>query len=443
MAAKSLISSYGDHVPRDKHQRLVSTPYGEGLIVRTSSRVAEGQSIVIYEMELTNWERSEGSHAKPATLFSPIKYPSVPVVVGCDALCSFGRGRVVEIREDSMVVIRLSSWRLAQRSQVTCFLQPEKVEVVRHKVIYEMTVAEKIDYALILKQDASKQFALKEYEAALRTYSKAIDTVRYVQHKSDSTNELRADLLVLMITCSNNAATCAMQIQSFEKASTFADMALTLIDALEGKKGLKIHTLLNKEGFDDSKLFGDWKVKSLLVLAKANFKKQNTQEALYFLKTAHSVVSKISSDGEPGKTMQAYTKDISKLYSVCKHKRQTEKEKEKKRAQAMFTSASGVSSGNEKDTSPEKQTDRPVVVKARNSVSPTSVADGEEDYTGLSLDKPSQSAKKRVTFSADVKPSQEEAEEEFYLWLGLVGVGVAAFGAVVGGMMLLSRPRSG
>lgn len=98
---------------------------------------------------------------------------------------------MTDIRDHQTVVVRISSWRLARRSVVTCFLSKDAVRVVRPHSIYEMNVHEKIEHAQELKEEASSRFAAKGYEEALKLYSKAVDAVRYVQHTSGSSNEIR------------------------------------------------------------------------------------------------------------------------------------------------------------------------------------------------------------------------------------------------------------
>ena len=93
---------------------------------------------------------------------------------------------------------------------------------------------------------AAALFAEKDYTAALETYARAVDAVRYVQHNKQSSNEVRADLLVVMVTCSNNAATCCLQLKQWTEACNYAKNTLVLIDALEEKYGMKIHTILTK-----------------------------------------------------------------------------------------------------------------------------------------------------------------------------------------------------
>jgi hypothetical protein len=125
-----------------------------------------------------------------------------------------------------------------------------------------MNVFEKVEYANDLKQQATAKFKKKDYHGALELFARAIDAVRYVQHEADSTNELRTDLIVVMITCSNNAALCSSKQDDWGRAAKFGENALVLIEALEEKGDKsKIKKILNSDGIGDSQLFGTWKVK--------------------------------------------------------------------------------------------------------------------------------------------------------------------------------------
>merc|ERR1712194_93214 len=120
-----------------------------------------------------------------------------------------------------------------------------------------MDAHEKVALAENQKLKATGYFTQKkDYDLALTTFASAVDAVRNVQHDHTSTNAVRADLVVVMVTCSNNAATFSIKLRKWDKASRFAKNALILVDALYGKRGKKIHTILNKEGTIDAKLFG-------------------------------------------------------------------------------------------------------------------------------------------------------------------------------------------
>lgn len=57
--------------------------------------------------------------------------------------------------------------------------------------VSKMNVHEKIEYAQDLKASATSNFSAKRYQEALDFYAKAVDTVRYVQHDTSSSNENR------------------------------------------------------------------------------------------------------------------------------------------------------------------------------------------------------------------------------------------------------------
>lgn len=269
-----LSAEMSGYIPEDKDQRIVQTPYGKGVIIRTRKNdVGSRTQNVMYEIEQVNSTKlkrerpdqiSSSRSTNPPMLYTPVKYPSITPEVGSDVLTKWGRGALIEIRDDAMKthVVKLSSWRLANRSRALCYISAQDCEVVRPKKIYDMDVFEKVDYANLLKQEATTKFKQKDYSGALESFARAIDAVRYVQHGVGSTNELRADLIVVMITCSNNAALCSSKQDDWERTAKFAENALVLIEALEEKGNKsKIKGVLNSDGIRDSQLFGTWKVK--------------------------------------------------------------------------------------------------------------------------------------------------------------------------------------
>jgi tetratricopeptide (TPR) repeat protein len=423
MAPPFDFGSSGAHVPEDKDQYVVDTPFGRGMVIRT--RRTDNGCIVMREYELTNWKPS--TDRRPALLFSPVDFPSIAPKVKDEVVTQFGRGTVVALSE-SRVEVRISNWRLAGRSVVTCYLAANAVKVVRPKLIYEMSIVEKIEFAQELKLKASEQFGAKMYEQALKTYATAVDAVRYVQHKLDSTNEVRADLLIVMITCCNNAGTCCKQLQRYDEAYKFGKNALVLNEALENKKGMKIHTLLNREGYSDAKLFAEWMVKSYLLMAGALYEQQkDTDECMEILKKAHETVAKYTAAEYASnqsfqmsvKSLLSSAKEIIRLYQACKARRKKEKEHEKKRARAMFASPKTTKEQMSVETPPEKPQER------QQASSPTSVIDGNDGPM-----------KRKVSFSADTKdengviPSSRDVENDtMYEYIGFVAI--AAIGAAL------------
>mmetsp|Transcript_11067 Transcript_11067/g.17055 ORF Transcript_11067/g.17055 Transcript_11067/m.17055 type:complete len:413 (+) Transcript_11067:70-1308(+) len=317
-------------IREDANQAMVATPYGRGLVVRS------GRDDGIREIQLTEWELTPSRSARRfrgAILYSPSDYPSVKILKGDDVICLWGRGKVSEIRPNGMVAVKLNSWRLAKRSLVNCYLRSSDVQVVRKKTQSEMTVYERVEFSKECKKLANEQFSQKSYEAALNKYSKAVDAIRYVQHDNCSSNEIRADLVMIMITSCNNAATCCRQLQRWEDCVKFAKNALVLLDALYQKRGLRIHTILNSDGFNDSKLFSEWKVKSYILIGRAHFAKHEYEDAMEALDAANRIITQAVAKTP---MLASQQKDVEKLVAHCTREKKIMKKKEKKRAQAMF-----------------------------------------------------------------------------------------------------------
>jgi len=355
--------------PEDADQAIVHTPYGRGLVIRT--RKSDG----IKEVQLLEWE-SFANPAKPQQqpfmMYTSVDYPSVTPRVGDDAVCQYGRGMVTQISRASAdganskgeppalkYSIALSSWRLNGRSTVTCHVTSPPPRVVRKHTVSEMDAHEKVTLARSQKTKATNYFSQKkDYNLALTTYASAVDAVRNVQHDYTSTNEVRADLVMVMVTCSNNAATCCIKLEKWDEASKFAQNALILLDALYGKKGKKIHTLLNKEGTIDAKLFGEWRVKSYLVVARSCLEGGGVDDAIGILKKARDVavgyideINKQTNSSKEGKaslkSLTSQVKVVRRLLVECSNKKKAAKKMEKRRAKAMF-------GGDKENTSPAK-----------------------------------------------------------------------------------------
>ena len=88
---------------------------------------------------------------------------------------------------------------------------------------------------------------------------------------------------------SHSVHTSCIKLKRWEEATRFAQNSLILLDALNAKKGLKIHSILNKEGIIDAKLFGEWRVKSYLVIARSFLERDDEEGALAVLKRAKLV----------------------------------------------------------------------------------------------------------------------------------------------------------
>mmetsp|Transcript_33111 Transcript_33111/g.51338 ORF Transcript_33111/g.51338 Transcript_33111/m.51338 type:complete len:456 (-) Transcript_33111:336-1703(-) len=433
----------------DKDKAVVSTPYGRGLVIRT--RHDKKSSVTMREIELTDWLKPETEKGpqRPNTLFSPTDFPSVAPKVGDDVKTTYGRGAVTDIRDDGILVVRISSWRLAGRSTVTCYISPNdiaNVKVVQPHKIYEMNVYEKVEHAQKIKADASAKFAAKSYVEALELYAKAVDTVRYVQHKKDSPNELRADLLVVMITCCNNAATCCMQLQDWDRAQKFGRNALVLLEALHEKRGnSKIHALLNRDGLEDSQLFGTWQAKSHILIARGLAEKHDTEEALKHVKKGLEMVTMYKKEGDTMyQQLKSQEKQLRKLHTACKERLKLEKKKAKKAAVKMFTNISEEKKDSEKEVNQQTTSHAKLGVvekKIAEVDSPEEIPPAELDSTTsdspeTESDQPSvlarrQEFKKQVSFADGSKPGVEPSFWEEHMEALILVAGVALGSALV------------
>mmetsp|Transcript_16151 Transcript_16151/g.46593 ORF Transcript_16151/g.46593 Transcript_16151/m.46593 type:complete len:532 (-) Transcript_16151:61-1656(-) len=514
----------------DKDQLLVQTPYGKGLVLRTRK---DG----VREVQLLEWEKTVRSSRlavkqygygskSSLKLYSTSDLKSVEPQRGDDVITPFGRGRVVNVvdvvikkkqahpnftpsgdhegeqsevdkrgtlqtpgecgvepRRLTKYQIELSSWRLAGRSKVKCFLFPRDVKVVRKKKLEEMNATERVEFAQRQKASAVSVFKEKQYQRALNLYAGAVDAVRFVQHDASSSNELRADLVEVMVTCSNNAATCCVQLGRWPEAAKFAQNAIVLLDALHNKRGMKIHTILNNDNcLCDAKLFGEWRVKSLLITARACAEKKEYEDAIDILKRARDIITLFCNNGGDNaneginatdamksvsvKHLQTQDKEVRKLLSACMERKKALKKKEKQRAQAMFgggkKASAGVSSGTsssltdqEVETDIEEEKKEAVLESCRgdkhppenartdketkemlakpvglnSSLRPTGVVSGAESKLEL---------KKNVSFSNVVEEreieSDDEEEDAWYeehkealLLLGAAGVATLSY----------------
>jgi tetratricopeptide (TPR) repeat protein len=421
--------AYGTaHIPEDRDQDVVRTPYGRAIVIRTrrggGDVASRSRKVVMREMELVDWTKlaessmhsndRSGRPQRPAVLYSPTDYPSVDPQVNDEVTCAFGRGTVVEIRrrpavQGDVVVVLISSWRLAGRSRVRCYLSQSAVRVVRHKRLYEKTVCEKVEHGQDLKGRANELFASKDYREALTLYAQAIDSVRYVQHKTDSSNETRADLIVLLVTCYNNAGMCCSQLNEpdlWDAAARYSGSAIILIDALEEKKGLKIHSVLLREGHTDVKLFGEWKAKALLLKARALMERRNsdTDEAQDLLKQAIGVIRSYpdGGGGASSPTLASMEREARRLHARCKEQRKKEREREKKRALKMFAEPSFEEEKKEK-SSPETSPPRSPV--------PSDAGCTTHSCSGGPNNDAFESRTKRVSFSEHVSERLYQPEE--------------------------------
>jgi hypothetical protein len=298
----NLFFSSGKGLQTSKGKLVYQTSDGQGAVIET--RRDKNGTISLYE-ERARTPSTESDECENYLA-------GVEPAIGHDVICSYGKGRIFGIRSaEKMVVVRLSSWRLAGSSRVTCYLSTSAVRVVGIKKLYEMSVQEKLEYARAVKGQAYNEFISKDYLAACQTYARAIEAMRCRDDDSlmdasfysddalsvssstsgSSSATKGTDLVLLMITCSNNAATCCSVIKKWDDAASFARQALALIAGLEAKRGNRMHKVLNKAFFTDAKIFGEWRVRGLLISARAAWGKHNAKGVIDITRSARQVIA--------------------------------------------------------------------------------------------------------------------------------------------------------
>jgi len=418
-----------------KKDSYYDTPFGRGLLYNTKDNVnktspdSEEELPKIHCMKLEDITLADGKH--PTLYTCQNNYSYCKPRVGDDVvLGTIGRGFVKDIRrkdgeEDDIVQVELRSWRLAGRScvqiyaPVSAFVNVDYDDattdvhhyiVVRKNRVFEMDIYERIEHAKELKKKAIPVFVTGDYVQALNWFAQAVHAVRMQQHSPDSTNEMRADLVEIMITCSNNSATCNAKLNRWEEAQQNARNALLIIDALENKRGLKVHKTLRQGGLSDLKIFGEWRIKSLLIIARAEGEQQEYSMAIVRLKKALSITRAGSHAG--AKVLPQLAKqdlEIRRLIQSYGERQKLIFTKEKARAKAMFGNAS---TSTKKDDNTLKTDQSHNEKKHSLEKSPTQTEGG-----GFNNDAPVQKSHDKIEDikeckDVDTDTSYNESEEE-------------------------------
>lgn len=397
---------------------IYDTPYGRSLLYNIKVNVNLKKSDdndetkkekvdidSIYCFKLKDITLADGKNPTLYTCQTNFSFAS-PVKDDDVVLGTIGRGIVSEVRSNNgiqTVVAELTNWHLAGRSKVKVYSNIAKFtnktscdevdnkklfRVVRKKRVFEMNIYERIEHAKVLKQEAIPYFGKGDFTKALDLFSTAIYAVRMQEHSPESTNEMRADLVEIMISCSNNAASCYVKMKRWEDAEQQARNALLLIDALDGKRGQKIHTILKKGGLSDLKLFGEWRVKSYLIIAKAEAEQQEYAMALARLKQALSWTR--AGVGVGAKVMPGLEKqdvEIRRLIQTYGERHKLIYLKEKARAKAMFGSTSKAKKDVQKLSSDEND---PQQNATQEEHTPSNINDSKVDEKRLDEEGPKQ-----------------------------------------------------
>lgn len=239
-----------------------------------------------------------------------------------------------------------------------------------------MDTYERIEFSQREKSTAGKEFGDKNFTQALKYYNSAMNSLRMIEYDSSSPDICRADLVDIMVTCSNNAATCCIKLNQWNEAHKYATNALIIINALHERRGLKVHKLLvSSTGMCDSRVFGEWRVKSYILISRVLMEREEYGEAMTQLKKARDTVHdytfsiptststtrklssstfqnlheidkniRLSHQNKENRNMEstsitrlkAQEREIIRITKKCIEKRKIVKKKQKSQAKAMF-----------------------------------------------------------------------------------------------------------
>ena len=273
------------------------------------------------------------------------------------------------------VTLTLSSWRLASNAAVKVTCTPDQVTVIAPPRLSTLTPSQKIERANILREKAKAPLQRGEYGGAYAVYSSALYILNSIETESLHCNSLRCAMLESMVAMLNNSGLCSLkcldghdtivdgsvdrstttkgQMEIGNEACKAGGNAVMLIDAVSAKRNGKVRAALLKDyNLDDLKLFGEWKIKALLTLARGLGEGlSNWTDGLATLRTAEAYLN-AGVDGEKDKKNRIlenwgdedrakleamFGKKVRKLIKGYKARKDDEKKKEKKRARAMFS----------------------------------------------------------------------------------------------------------
>lgn len=226
------------------------------------------------------------SSSKPVSPLSPLPTATIEPEVGGEVFTPFGRGKVLQVRTKS-IKVRLVNWKLANQSPVICVFTLDNVTVLSSTKSSKMNIAEQVQYATALKTLAAQLQSAKKYGAALDVYNKLLSVVSGLLTNLNKTE--RADWLVQSVKCNNHEATCCLVLELYSRALDCAKDALLVLDALE--KG-KAEDDNNLQALGQVKLFGECRVKSLLLMAEALIGLQERHAARKIIDQAYKNIFK-------------------------------------------------------------------------------------------------------------------------------------------------------
>ena len=167
------------------HHQNVETPYGKAIYLGLS----ENPDII--KVQPTGWTMAR--ETKPTFYMNP-KDVHATFSVGSTVFVTYGEGVITEFRKtDSMYLIKLTNWKLAQGQSPSLFLQESALSLVPIVSAFEKSNSKKlsaperprISYAdtcianaIAIKEEAGNFYKKMDFASARDKYSKALEAVQ-------------------------------------------------------------------------------------------------------------------------------------------------------------------------------------------------------------------------------------------------------------------------
>jgi len=299
--------------------QLVSTPYGDGLILQIIDDKVVVQPIT--------WIMAQNQRP---TFYMNSKDVRPLFNVGSPVQSVYGRGAITAFREsDRMYVITLDNWKLADGKSPTLYLNSASFTKVKTEPLAAadtVSASENqfnldLSAAIEFKSEATALFKNGDIVTARLKYMSALETLQ--KAKDGLSNKQKSSLFEQTVTCSNNVAVCSMRLKEYVHSISFASNALVLIHSLEKNiPAGQVWQCLLENGITLDKLRKEWKKKALFCIGKSELNRQNYQEAIERFEEALGLIV-----GDEALATQ--TKELRALLAEAQSKKLSEKKKEK------------------------------------------------------------------------------------------------------------------
>ncbi|CAM9642861.1 unnamed protein product [Discosporangium mesarthrocarpum] len=248
-----------------------------------TSYISPGLSNVSLPLPMPKGNNAEGM-PKDVPVETPVPVPPPPPAkVGDEVTWAFGRGKVVEERDNGMLEVHAMGWELAGEQRPRYYVRRDAVTVAEPKKLYDMSVTEKLQHAAALKVEGTVCFKAKDLSGALVKYMKAVAVIGTCKSMSDPQN---ARALEVLIPCHNNAATCYIRLKKFKDAIASCENVITLCASLERSRWGPVMEELRRRGVSESKSLRQWWCKGLFLRGKACLYTGDYDEAVKCLEKA-------------------------------------------------------------------------------------------------------------------------------------------------------------